>query len=68
MNRLTRVSGILQKGHKAHESLRLVYILIPLIAVIAIIIIAELFFWNRRVRNLNKQKKRTKKLSFFIII
>lgn len=50
MKRLTRVSGILEKGHTAHQSIKLIYVLIPLFAILAIVIIAELFFWNRRVR------------------
>jgi hypothetical protein len=49
LNRLKSVSGILQKGQNAHQSLKLVYILIALFSVIAIIAVIELFFWNRQV-------------------
>jgi hypothetical protein len=48
LNRLKSVSGILQKGHHAHQSLKLVYILVALFSVIAIIAVIELFFWNRQ--------------------
>jgi len=51
LNSLKRVSGILEKGHNAHQSLRLVYILIALLSVIAIIAVVELFFWNRQRKN-----------------
>jgi len=46
--RLKTVSGILAKGHRAHQSLKLVYILLVLFSVIAIITAVELFFWNRQ--------------------
>lgn len=49
LNSLKTVSGILQKGHHAHRSLKLIYILITLFGVIAAIAIVELFFWNRQV-------------------
>jgi hypothetical protein len=48
LNRLKSVSVILQKGHSAYQSLKLVYILIALFSIIAIISVIELFFWNRQ--------------------
>jgi len=48
LNRLKTVSGVLQKGHNAHQSLKLVYILVALLSVIALIATIELFFWNRQ--------------------
>ncbi len=50
LERLQRVSLILEKGHYAHESLKLVYIIIALLSIIAIIITIELIFFNQRVR------------------
>jgi len=55
LNRLHRVSLILAKGHYAHQSLKLVYIVIALLSILAIIIVMELVFFNRRVRFLNKE-------------
>jgi len=52
LNRLQRVSLILEKGHFAHESLKLVYIIIAFLSLVAIIIIIELFAYNR-----NRQMK-----------
>jgi flagellar basal body-associated protein FliL len=50
LNSLKFANGILQKGHNAHQSLRLVYILIALLLVVVIIAVVELlFFWNRQV-------------------
>ncbi len=48
-NRLQRVSLILEKGHYAHQSLKLVYIIIAFSSMTAIIVIIELVFFNRRV-------------------
>jgi hypothetical protein len=56
LNRLKSVSGILQKGHHAHQSLKLVYILVALFSVIAIIAVIELFFWNRQVSSMKMKK------------
>jgi hypothetical protein len=50
LNRLQRVSLILEKGHYAHQSIKLIYIIILLLSIIAILIIIELVFFNRRVR------------------
>jgi len=55
LNRLKMASGILEKGHSAHQSLNLVYILIVLFSIIAIIVVVELFFWNRQ----RKMKRRS---------
>lgn len=52
-NRLKGVSGILQKGHNAHQSLKLVYVLIAFLSIIAVITAIELFLWNRQVRDLH---------------
>jgi hypothetical protein len=64
LNRLKSVSGILQKGHNAHQSLKLVYILVALFSVIAIITVVELFFWNRQV-SFNKTTRREEKSFIF---
>ncbi|CAF0950770.1 unnamed protein product [Adineta ricciae] len=48
LNRLKRVSGILQKGHSAHQSLKLVYILVALFSTVAIIVVIELLLWRRQ--------------------
>ncbi len=50
LERLQRVSLILEKGHYAHQSLKLVYIIIAFLSIIAAIIAIELFFFHRRVR------------------
>jgi hypothetical protein len=50
LDRLQRVSLILEKGHFAHQSLKLIYIIIALLSIIAIIVVLELVFFNRRVR------------------
>jgi len=54
LNRLKFASVILEKGHNAHQSLKLVYILVALLSVIAIIAVVELFFWNRQ-RKMNRR-------------
>ena len=56
LSRLKSVSGILQKGHSAHESLKLVYIIIALFSVVAIIAVIELFLWNRQVSSIKNEK------------
>lgn len=43
------VNGILQKGHSAHRSLKLVYVIVALLSVVALIAAIELFLWNRKV-------------------
>ncbi|CAF4274510.1 unnamed protein product, partial [Adineta steineri] len=48
LQRLHHVTVILEKGHYAYESLRLVYIIIAFLSLCAIIVIIELFFFNRR--------------------
>ena len=48
--RLHRVSLILEKGHYAHQSLKLIYIIIGLVSMIAILAMMEFMFFNRRVR------------------
>ncbi|CAF0885908.1 unnamed protein product [Adineta steineri] len=48
LNNLKRVNNILQKGHSAHQSLKLVYIFVALISCVAIIVVVELFFWRRQ--------------------
>ena len=48
-NRLQRVSLILEKGHLAHQSLKLVYLIVALLSILAIIIVMELACFNRRV-------------------
>ncbi|CAF1099743.1 unnamed protein product [Adineta ricciae] len=50
LNRLLRVSTILEKGHYAYGSLKLIYIIIALLSLIAIVVVLELFFFNRRRR------------------
>ncbi|UJR37080.1 hypothetical protein I4U23_029784 [Adineta vaga] len=50
LNQLKLVSGILQKGHNAHQSLKLVYILVALFSTLAIIAVVELFLWHRQRR------------------
>ena len=50
LNRLHRVSSILGKGHYAHQSLKLIYIIIALFSIISILGIMEFVFYNRRVR------------------
>lgn len=49
LNRLKRVSGILQKGHRAHQSFKFIYIFVSLLGIIAAIALFELFLWNRQV-------------------
>lgn len=49
LNRLKRISGILQKGHRAHQSFKIIYILVSLLGIIAVIALVELFLWNRQV-------------------
>lgn len=55
LNRLKRVSGILQKGHNAHQSLKLVYVLVALFSAVAIIAVIELLLWRRQVRITSKE-------------
>jgi hypothetical protein len=50
LNRLKLVSGILQKGHNAHQSFKLVYVFVALLSVVALIVAGELFLWNQQVR------------------
>lgn len=50
LDRLHRVSLILGKGHYAHQSLKLIYIISALVSMIAILIMVEFMFFNRRVR------------------
>ncbi len=56
LNRLQRVSLILEKGHYAHQSIKLIYIIIGLLSILAIIIVIELVCFNRRVRFYWKKK------------
>lgn len=49
LNRLHRISMILGKGHYAHQSLKLIYIVIALLSAIAILVVVEFMFFNRRV-------------------
>lgn len=53
-NSLKSVSGILEKGHNAHKSLKFVYVLIGFLSVVAVIVAIELFLWNRQ-RRLNHE-------------
>lgn len=50
LDRLHRVSLILEKGQYAHQSLKLIYIIIALVSMIAILVMVEFMFFNRRVR------------------
>lgn len=64
LNRLQRVSLILEKGHYAYQSVNLVYVIIVFFSIVAMIIVIELFFYNRRVRLLYLFRK----ISFYIYL
>jgi len=49
-NRLKGASGILQKGHNAHQSLKFVHVLIAFLSIVAAIVAIELVLWNRQRR------------------
>ena len=48
-DRLLRVAGILEKGHRAHQSFRVVYVIIAFLSLIGLIIVVELYMFNQRV-------------------
>lgn len=63
-NRLKGASGILQKGHNAHQSLKFVHVLIAFLSIVAAIVAIELVLWNRQVRHLKTIEKLDFEISF----